>query len=180
MHVIHRGNNRMAIFQNDEDCRMFLALVARATTHHRVDVHGYVLMTTHVHLLVTPTSACGLARAVKQFAGRYAQYYNVRYKRIGTLWNGRYGALHVDNDRYWLTCLRYIEQNPVRAGMCEKPEDYQWSSYSAHAYGEGAEWLVPHHCYLALGSTQGVRQVAYRAIAHELVSSADIVPPHRN
>ena len=112
----------------------------------------------HYHLMVTPPDARSLPATMKELGERYVQYFNRRHDRIGTLWNGRYRGLLIHDERYWLTCLRYIEQNPVRAGMVRTPDDFAWSSYRFHALGAESDWLVPHWLYLELGSTPEERQ----------------------
>lgn len=164
VHVIQRGNNRGAVFGEHRDYAHFLDLLKLAASFHAVDVHAFTLMTTHVHVLATPQNAAALPGMMKDGCGQYAQYFNRTYSRIGTVWNGRYKPRPVDDERYWLNCLRYIERNPVEAGIVTDPRDYRWSSYRVHAYGEESSWLTPHPLYLALGSTPEMRQAAYRAI----------------
>jgi putative transposase len=177
VHVIHRGNNRMSIFHDEDDYRMLLALLERSAVLHRVDVHGYVLMTNHIHLLASPRESDSLPKAMKAVAGRYARYYNDRHKRIGTLWNGRYRSILIDSDIYWLTCLRYIEQNPVRAAIVPSVGDYPWSSYAAHALPGGTTWLSSHPVYQELGRNADARQRAYRALCGVPVAETEVVPP---
>jgi putative transposase len=153
VHVIHRGHNRGEIFGDDTDREVFLAFLRTAAGQHRLDVHGFVLMDTHYHLVATPTSKQCLPNAMKELGGRYVDYFNSKYDRIGSLWNGRYRGLLIDDERYWFTCLRYVEHNPVEAQMVPTAEAYRWSSYRFHAFGADVPWLVPHHLYLALGTT---------------------------
>jgi putative transposase len=154
----------MNIFHQREDYEVFLELLRRAVRRHPVEVHGYVLMSNHFHLLVTPRSADGLPRFMKEVDGSYVYYFNREHHRIGTLWNGRYRGIPIDNVAYLLTCIRYIEQNPVRARMVRVPDAYRWSSYAAHAFGRWPEWLTAHRVYEDLGTTPQVRQVAYRQL----------------
>jgi putative transposase len=163
-HVIQRGNDRMAIFRKEADYEVFSSFLKSAAEVESVPVNGYVLMTTHFHLLVTPESQDSVPRMMRRLGCRYVAYFNRTYERIGTLWNGRYRSLLIQDERYWLTCLRYIEQNPVRAGIVPSPERYRWSSFGAHAHGIGPDWLSPHHIFDALGSDEWQRQAAYRAI----------------
>src|SRR6185295_16130884 len=118
-----------------------------------VEVHGFSLMSTHWHGLATPSTASALPAAMKRIGERYVRHFNRKYQRFGSPWAGRYRPLPVGDELYWLTCLRYIEQNPVRAGMVSMLEAYPWSSYRAHAFGEGPEWLATHHVYESLGRT---------------------------
>ena len=175
MHVIQRGNNRVSIFGDQADYEVFLMFLRTAATRYGVAVHGYVLMTNHSHLIVTPADALALPQTMKELGGRYVQYYNRKHQRIGTLWTGRYRDLHIHDERYWLTCLRYVEQNPLRAQMIRSPEEYPWSSYRVHAMGEDPDWLELHHVYLALGRNSQERQAAYRALFRAPVSEAETV-----
>ena len=175
VHVIQRGNNRGPVFRRPCDYERFIEFLKAAASGHGVAVHGFALMTTHVHLLVTPSTQLALPLTMKACEERYVQYCNRKYDRIGTLWSGRYKALIVDEERYWLQCLRYIERNPVEAGMVNDPGDYPWSSYQTHAFGDASTWLTPHPLYLALGSTPELRQAVYRAICSGVVES-DLQP----
>ena len=164
IHIIQRGNNRMPVFERDTDYEMFLLILAKAAKRDDVAVHAYVLMTNHYHLLITPNTRVGTARMMKHVDGRYAAYFNRQYARVGTPWNGRYRGIPISDEAYWLTCSRYIEQNPVRAGMVRTPDKYPWSSYTAHAEGLWPEWMTPHPLYRAMGRTAPERQLAYRAV----------------
>jgi putative transposase len=174
LHVYNRGNNRTTIFQEDIDRETFLVLVERSTERKGVAVHALALMTTHFHLLVTPRAEHALSLAMKQIGERYSRYYNGKYGRTGTLWERRYQAVQMNDDAHSLICLRYIEQNPVRAGLVSHPEAYRWSSYAVHALGHRSDWLVPHTAYLALGHTDEERQAAYQAICAEPLPARDI------
>jgi putative transposase len=175
VHVIHRGNNRGSIFRDDVDYVVFLAMLQAAADRYGLAVHVYVLMTNHYHLIVTPSDACALPQAMKALGVRYVLYFNRKYKRVGTLLSGRYRALSICDERYWLTCLRYIEQNPVRAGMVENAGAYRWSSYGVHALGKGQDWLQPHRVYLSLGGNPDERQSAYRALCADPVRDAQLI-----
>src|SRR5262249_3516037 len=153
VHITSRGNNRMDIFHQRQDYATFLTYLEGAVADQAVDVHAFALMTNHVHLIATPGAARAISLVMKTLGEQYVRYYNRQYDRIGTLWNQRYGAKPIEDERYWLTCLRYVEQNPVRAGIIDRPEAYEWSSYAAHAFGRWPEWLTPHPVYLALGKT---------------------------
>jgi putative transposase len=174
VHVIQRGDNGAAIVGGRADYRRLLALLKEATTHHGVDVHGFVIMTTHYHLLVTPQHENALPRAMKDVNGQYAQYFNRKYGRMGTMWNGPYRALSISDDMYLLTCLRYIEQNPVRAGMVTAPDAYAWSSYRVNGMGEYDDWLVQHDVYKRLGSCPAERIAAYRTICGIPVTEGEL------
>lgn len=163
-HVIVRGNNRSPLFCADEDYHFYLDKLREAASKHQCDIHAYVLMTNHVHLLMTPHSEAGISKMIQMLGRYYVQYFNYTYRRSGTLWEGRYKASLIDSDSYALTCYRYIELNPVRAGMVAHPADYPWSSYRNNALGEPDGILSPHSLYLGLGDTAENRQAAYRAL----------------
>jgi putative transposase len=163
----------MQIFGSTSDREHFLEILRRAARNFCVNLHGFVLMSTHYHLIATPSSNSGLPKMMKELDSGYVRYFNKRQKRVGTLWNGRYRGLSIEDERYWLTCLRYIEQNPVRAGMVTSPSEYEWSSYPAHAFGRWPSWLTPHLVYQSLGRSDGERQCAYRQLCGETVPSDD-------
>jgi putative transposase len=170
-HVIIRGNNRDPVFYADQDYQLYLERLKEACEKHNCDVHAYVLMTNHVHLLVTPHSQNGIAKAIQMLGRYYVQYFNYTYKRTGTLWEGRYKATLVDSENYLLTCYRYIELNPVRAeGMANHPSEYPWSSYRRNALGYDDPLVVPHKEYLRLGCSSEIRQAAYRALFKSHIS----------
>lgn len=175
VHIIHRGNNRGPIVRDDEDREVLLTLLRRASERYALAVHGYVVMDTHYHLMVMPTYEGCLSAAMKELGERYVGYFNYRHRRSGTLWNGRFRDLPVLDERYWLTCLRYIELNPVRANMVASPEMFRWSSYRHHAMGEEIEWLTLHSLYLALGPTPAERQLAYRTLCESPVTRAEML-----
>ena len=154
----------MNIFQEAADYEAFLGLLRRAATTHGAAIHAYVLMTNHVHLIVTPRQPESLPKTMKELGSHYVRFYNKKYERTGTLWNGRYRGFLIEDEVYWLTCLRYVEQNPVRASMTNTAADYRWSSYRAHALGNWPDWLAPHPAYQALGRSGDERQRAYRAL----------------
>lgn len=131
-HVVQRGNNRLPCFLDDEDRQRYLQCLLQALDRFGCRLHAYVLMSNHVHLLLTPGEAGALSRLMHTFARNYAGLFNGRHGRTGTLWEGRYKACLVDSGPYFLACSRYIELNPVRAWMVARPGDYPWSSYGAH------------------------------------------------
>jgi putative transposase len=163
-HVIVRGNNRTEIFCADADYRFYLEKLQQGCEKHACKLHAYVLMTNHVHLLITPQEEQSIGKAMQMLGRYYVQYYNYTYQRTGTLWEGRYKATLIDSEAYLLTCMRYIELNPVRAGMASHPSDYPWSSYRCNALGQTNELLTPHLEYRRLGKTDEERQAAYRQL----------------
>lgn len=164
MHVIQRGNNRQACFFADEDYRFYLEWLTEYAGKTGCIIHAYVLMTNHVHLLVSPGSGDGVGALMKALGQRYVQYANRTYRRSGTLWEGRFRSCLTQEEQYLLACQRYIELNPVRACMVEHPAEYRWSSYRANAQGEADTLLVPHALYLSLGAGAAARQAAYREL----------------
>ncbi|MCU7854046.1 MAG: transposase [Candidatus Thiodiazotropha sp. (ex Monitilora ramsayi)] len=163
-HVIQRGNNRDACFYSDQDYRFYLDCLERACSRYKVLLHAYVLMTNHVHLLMTPSDAYGISRVMQSLGRRYVQYINRVYRRSGTLWEGRHKASIVDAEKYLLTCMRYIELNPVRAGMVAHPGEYPWSSYRVNGQGEHDALITLHECYARLGDSVDVRCHHYRSL----------------
>ena len=163
-HVIQRGNNRAPCFSDEIDRRRFLELLSEMAARYGCAVHAYVLMTNHVHLLATPTATGALSRMMQGIGRLYVAEFNQRHDRTGTLWEGRYKSCLVDTDAYVLACYRYIELNPVRAGLVAEPYAYRWSSHRANADGEHNALLQPHGTYLALGGTLETRRTAYRRL----------------
>ncbi len=163
-HVIHRGNNRQAVFAGDDDYRFYCECLGEAAEKHECDIHAYVLMANHVHLLVTPHTERGIGKMMQSVGRRYVQYFNYTYQRTGTLWEGRYRATLIDAERYLLSCYRYIELNPVRAQLVKHPRDYAWSSYRGHAQGRADPVIVDHQVFLSLHRNAEQRRMAYRAL----------------
>ena len=164
LHIIQRGNNRSACFFSDEDYRFYLDWLGKYAAQTRCRVHAYVLMTNHVHLLLTAEDVRGAGALMKALGQRYVQYVNRTYQRSGTLWEGRFRSCLTQEESYLFSCMRYIELNPVRAGMVAHPAEYRWSSYRANAQGAPETLLSPHALYLALGTDTDQRQAAYREL----------------
>ncbi len=173
-HLIQRGNNREPIFAADVDRRFYLDCLQDAADRLGCAIHAYVLMTNHVHLLVTAETPESLPKTLQSIGRRYVQYFNYTYERTGTLWEGRYKATVIDSERYLLTCMRYTELNPVRAGMVAHPGDYPWSSYRANAMGNDDRILTPHSLYRRLGRSAEVRQSTYRQLFRAHIAKADL------
>lgn len=173
-HVIQRGNDRQPCFFTDVDRVRYLQDLREIALREGCNVHAYVLMTNHVHLLMTPAASGQVSRLMQSLGRRYVRYINDRYLRTGTLWEGRYKSSLVDRETYLLHCYRYIELNPVRAHMTADPLDYAWSSHAHNAFGHDDPLIHPHPAYLALGSTDAERQGAYRALAMETLSQDDL------
>ncbi|MEX1166576.1 MAG: transposase [Hydrogenophaga sp.] len=161
-HVIQRGNNRQAIFLNDEDRQRMLDLLLEQSVKNKVAIHAYVLMDNHFHLLATPETSEGLPAMMQAVGRSYVRYFNDRVGRTGTLWEGRYRSTLIETERYLLVCMAYMDLNPVRAGMVLAPLEYRWSSH-AHCVGQSADKLVtPHPLVWAMGNTPFAREAAYR------------------
>ena len=171
-HVVQRGNDRQPCFYVTDDYRRYLAGLRESAIRYGCSVHAYVLMTNHVHLLVTPSSAGAVSRMMQWLGRQYVGYINGRYRRTGTLWEGRYKSCLVDTERYLLTCYRYIELNPVRAAMVADPADYAWSSYRTNAQALPDKVVVPHAEYLRLGGDASERCSAYRQLFREVLGDA--------
>ena len=161
-HVVQRGNNRQAIFFDDNDYRVYLDWAHQAAERYDCAIHAYVLMTNHVHILLTPTTQHAVSAMVQYLGRHYGPYINRVYHRSGTLWEGRFKAHLVQEQRYLLACYRYIELNPVRAGMVAQPGEYPWSSYRCNALGEPNAFVTQHSEYQALARTDQQRRQIYR------------------
>ena len=173
-HVIQRGNNREACFYSEADYKAYLAFLKDVATKYDVAIHAFVLMTNHVHLLVTPCDEQGVSRMMQAQGRKYVQHFNFTHGRTGTLWEGRYKSTLVDADNYLLTVYRYIELNPVRASMVAHASEYPWSSYQANALGKPIQLLTPHLLYRRLGKSAEERQTAYRALFRGRMAERDV------
>ena len=169
-HVIQRGNNRDIIFVGDEDYQFYLEKLEDACVRFDCELHAYVLMTNHVHLLITPHTEEGISKVMQSIGRYYVQYFNYHHDRTGTLWEGRYKATLLDSEQYLLTCYRYIELNPVRAGMVGHPSQYRWSSYYHNAQGKEDNRITPHKLYQRLGRSQREQQQHYRQLFRQHLS----------
>ena len=171
-HIIQRGNNRSVCFQAEEDYQFYLHYLREFAERFGCAIHAYVLMTNHVHLLLTPEREDSAGLLMKHLGQRYVQYVNRAYRRSGTLWEGRFRSCLTQGEDYVLACHRYIELNPVRAGMVRRPQDYRWSSYHANGLGRADALLTPHEEYLRLGRNDQDRREAYRALFRAHVDEA--------
>jgi REP-associated tyrosine transposase len=171
-HVIQRGNNRQVCFVSEQDMAAYANWLEEYAKKFGVSVHAWVFMTNHVHLLVTPHAVDSVSTMMQSLGRRYVRYFNRKYRRSGTLWEGRFKASLVQSETYLLICQRYIELNPVRAGMVSDPADYVWSSYQAHGLGKEIALHSPHREYLSLGCDDKARQQVYRELFHAHVDVA--------
>ncbi len=172
-HIIQRGNNRQPVFGDADDYLTFLLRLREAAKQFKVAIHAYVLMTNHIHLLASPSDETGLARMMQWIGRHYVPYFNRKYGRVGTLWEGRYKTTVIDSERYLMTCCRYIELNPVRAGLVAGAVDYPWSSYAHHAGIKLDAIITDHPLYWALGNTPFEREIAYKALIEQGLSTLE-------
>lgn len=164
LHIVQRGNNRTPCFYRPADYSVYLRHLEELAGKYHCAIHAYVLMTNHVHLLLTPEKEDGPSLMMKHIGQRYVQYVNRTHVRTGTLWEGRFKSSIVERQDYLLRCYRYIEMNPVRAGMVRHPRDYPWSSYLSNAEGRSSQLLVPHEEFLSLGRSPEERHAAYAGL----------------
>lgn len=173
-HVIQRGNDRQLIFRDNDDYVVFLGRLREAAKQFQVAIHAYVLMPNHLHLLASPSNQDGLGRMMQWIGRHYVPYFNHKYGRVGTLWQGRYKTTVIDAELYFMTCCRYIELNPTRAGIVANPADYPWSSL-AHHVGTATDPLITDHpLHWALGNTPFEREAAYKALLEQALSVKEI------
>lgn len=173
-HIVQRGHNQEPCFFGEADYLCYLDNLAQAALANRCEVHAYCLMTNHVHLLVSPGTEFGISHMMQDIGRKYVRYINGKYQRRGTLWEGRFKASLVDSDAYLLTCMRYIEQNPVRACMVEHMREYRWSSYACNAYGRKSPLICPHPRYVQLGDEQSERCRVYRALFDVQIKESEL------
>jgi putative transposase len=173
-HITQRGHNGGDCFHREGDYLVYLLHLRELAEKHACAVHAYCLMTNHVHLLLSPSSVRACSGLMRDLGQRYVQYFNRRYGRIGTLWQGRYWANVVESSRYVLGCYRYIERNPVDAKMVSAPRDYPWSSVAANTGQRAEAWITPHVEHAALGNDDANRYVNYLGMVNEPLD-ADLV-----
>jgi putative transposase len=161
-HVVQRGNNCSCCFFSNSDYQFYLDSLEHACEQYKVEFHVYVLMTNHCHLLIRPETKDGISKVMQSLGRGYVQYINRSYGRSGTLWEGRHKASLIDTESYLFSCYRYIELNPVRAGMVKQLSEYPWSSFHVNANGDESSLITPHPVCLALGRDKLVRQARYR------------------
>ncbi|MCJ8315033.1 MAG: transposase [Pseudomonadales bacterium] len=173
-HIIQRGNNRHICFYQNSDYPVYLDKLKEYAQKYDVQIHAFVLMTNHVHLLMTPKTEQGISQLMQSLGRFYVRYINNHYNRTGTLWEGRYKAALVDTEHYFLKVSKYIELNPVRAKMVKHPASYPWSSYQGNALDKEIRLLTPHACYINLGNTQEKRKANYRALFNDEIDQYSI------
>ena len=170
-HVVQRGNNRQVCFTCDDDMAAYAHSLHKGATKYGIAVHAWVFMTNHVHLLMTPSTAQGVSHLMQYMGRHYVQPFNFRYARSGTLFEGRFRSSLAQEDAYLINCIRYVELNPVRAGITTDPGDYRWSSYRCHAFGNTARMWTPCPEYLCLGENETERQKIYREMIAQSLSA---------
>ena len=170
VHVIQRGNNRQVVFADDSDFKAYLDWLQQYAEKYSVDVHAWCLMTNHVHLLCTARSDNGISQMMQAIGRQYVRYFNHKYQRTGTLWEGRFKSCLVEAEQYLFELYRYIELNPVRANMVKDPADYAWSSYQVNALGKESKLQTPHPLYLALDVDPEIRYAAYQYLFQSSLS----------
>ncbi len=173
-HIVQRGNCRQATFFDDDDYVAYLNWLHEGAQQHDCAIHAYVLMTNHVHLLATPQNTESISRLIQHVGRHYVTYVNHAYGKSGTLWEGRHKGCLISSDDYLLACMRYIELNPVRAGMVVSPGDYRWSSYRINATGGERGVITPHPLYLALGQSPKERAYAYRELFRNVLEPDEV------
>jgi putative transposase len=174
LHVVQRGINRQSCFFSEADYGTYLHFLGSSATRFGCSVHAYCLMTNHVHLLITPRTPEACGTFMKHLGQCYVQSVNKRLGRSGTLWEGRFRSCLVQSDSYVLACYRYIELNPVRAGMVSSPTQYAWSSYAVNAEGKESWLLKSHPAYESLGQNRGRRAEAYKELCADALPAADL------
>jgi putative transposase len=172
-HVVQRGNNRQACFFCEDDYLYYRQVLAEGMKRYGVALHAYVLMSNHVHLLLTPVDAVGISRLMQHAVRQYVLYINKIYRRSGTMWEGRHKASLIQAESHLFTCMRYIEMNPVTAGMVQSPDQYRWSSYRHHAWGDHDALVTDHDLVIRLAQSPEDRQCAYRAIFQSHLGAVD-------
>jgi putative transposase len=174
-HLVQRGHNRSHCFYDDADKACYLSILETYLTAFNIQLHAFVLMNNHIHLLLTANQHGAISKLMQNLGRDYVHYFNKRYQRVGTLWDGRFKDSLVDTDQYFLTCQRYIELNPVRANIVVHPAEYHWSSYHANARGVHIDIVTPHPVYLNLADTIEQRLVHYRALFEQNISTEDLI-----
>lgn len=182
-HIVQRGHNRQAVFIEAADYQYYLATLREWKQVFGVSIYAYCLMTNHVHLVLNPGgSESSIGKLMKRLAGRQTRYVNCLERRTGSLWEGRYKSSPIETETYLLACCRYVEMNPVRAGMVDKPENYRWSSYR-QKIGIEELWIDEDECYRGLAREISERYWCYRRFVTQVNSSETderIRMAHRN
>ena len=174
VHVVQRGNNRDPIFYDESDYQSYLEWLDRGAKACDCQIHAYVLMTNHVHILASPKDKDGISRLMQYIGRFYVSYINHTYHRTGTLWEGRFKSSLIQDEEYLLRCMRYIELNPMRANLVSKPQEYPWSSYARNAYGKKNPIITPHKIYTSLGKDSVEQRKAYRSLFKQELNEQEL------
>ena len=173
VHIVQRGNNRRTCFRQQKDFRSYLAALRETSSQYGVAIHAYALMSNHAHILATPEDENSASKMMQQLGRKYVAYFNKTHSRTGTLWEGRFRSSSIRSARYLFACYRYIELNPVPAGLVQSPGEYEWSSYRANAEGGWSDLLTPREEWVALGESRDLRVRQYRLIFGDVVDEYD-------
>ena len=173
VHIVQRGVDRRPSFRQHKDFRSYLTALRETSAEYGVSVHAYVLMTNHVHILASPERESSISAMMQQLGRKYVCYFNKEHGRTGSLWEGRFRSSVIRSDRYLFACYRYIELNPVRAGLVQSACEYSWSSYRANAMSQPDSLIRPNALWLALGDTTEERSRRYRRIFADVVYDHD-------
>jgi putative transposase len=173
-HIVQSGVDRQTILREPADYLAFLAWLRDAAKQYKVALHAYVLMPTHLHLLATPEDSDSLARMMQWIGRHYVPYFNRKYGRSGTLWQGRFKATVIDAPTYFITCCRYVELNPVRAGLVADAIDYPWSSYAHHIGVRSNPLITDHSLYWEIGNTPFEREAGYKQMTEQALTSEEL------
>lgn len=163
LHIRQRRVDGRPCFLEDSDYFVYLSNMRELASKTGCSIHAYCLMTNHIHVLLTPSNEASCAELMRDLGQRYVSYFNRRYKRTGTLWEGRFRSCLVDSREYVLSCYRYIERNPVRARMVAAPAAYPWSSYRANIGDVDDPFLSAHAEFTALNEDGAARSAVYRS-----------------
>jgi putative transposase len=173
-HLIQIGNNSQLLFREADDYRQFLVWLRDSAKLCKVALHAYVLMPDHLHLLASPSTVEGLAQMMQRVGRYYVPWYNAKYQRSGSLFQGRFKTSLIDAQRYFMDVSRYIEANPVRSQLVSDPRDYPWSSFAHHAGITPDAMITDHALYWALGNTPFQREAAYLALSAPTLGQAEM------
>ena len=176
-HIVQQGNDRQPIFREPEDYTRFLGWLRDSAREYKVAIHAYVLMATQLQLLATPSNEEGLAQTMQRVGRYYVPWYNAKYARTGSLFQGRFKTSVIDAAAYLLQCSLYIEQAPVRAGLAGLAGEalaYPWSSHAHHAGVSPDAVITDHALYWALGNTPFQREAQYKQLAERSLTGAQL------
>jgi putative transposase len=179
-HAINRGNNRERVFFDDDDFRAFLQALAQTQLRYPFDLFGYALMSNHFHLLLQPGAGQSISRILQSLTVAHTWHYHRRHHRVGHVWQGRFKSPVIQDDDHLLTVLRYIEANPLRAGMVKDLKDYPWTSYASHGLGAANPLLRELPVWSALAATEAGRQKYWRRLVHAPLSTQELTALRRS